>query len=387
MNQPILYDMTQFMDSQVRSGVQRVLWQIACHWPVAGQLVPVRIDADGQLFVLPARVFDLMATYLGARPGNPDRAGDQLWRLAHLGKRLRPGDLPHYGAILNPELFFQPSRIRFYEELLRTWDPMRIFFIVYDFLPWLYPEWFNHTGFRHTLDYLRLLRQVRQVAFISSQTRDDYLHRFIRADRTVGPVLSLGADGLGMAAPSFDSSRRGFTLVGTIEPRKNYVSVLDAFERLWAEGVEVELTFIGRLAWAEQEGSARLEKAKQQPRFRWLTSASDDELVRIVRQSRATIYPSQGEGFGLPPLESLALGVPVIVTANLPSVGMIDPFGQVRLDVPDAESIHRAVLSLLDDRVASRLTDEIERLRLPTWKGLAEQLARWVHGNRGSAAA
>jgi glycosyltransferase involved in cell wall biosynthesis len=379
MRGPILYDLSEFLGSLLRSGVQRVVFQVARHWPIPGQLVPIRVDDDGRLLVLPARVFDLMAVYFGARPGKPESAREELWRLAHLGRTLRQSEMERYQGLLNVEVFFHNLRVEFYERLLRTWGREKIFFFVHDLLLWLHPEWFSQTDFPGTLGYLRLLRQAGQLAFNSQQTRDDYLHRFLRQERAVGPAVPLGADGLGLARPAFAPESRRFAVLGTIEPRKNHFAVLDAFEQLWAEGVEAELIFVGRLGWVGPEGKDRLERASQQPRFRWVSSASDEEIVSLVRQCRATVYPSLGEGFGLPPLESLALGVPVIVSAALPGIQMIEPSGQVRLAAPEPESIRQAVLALLDDTTARRLHDEIEQLRLPTWEGMARHLAGWVN--------
>jgi glycosyltransferase involved in cell wall biosynthesis len=380
MSVPVLYDLSEFLSSLLRSGVQRVVFQVARHWPVPGQLVPVRIDDDGRVLALPGKVLDLMAVYFGTSPGRPEAARDELWRLSHLGRALRPADVGRCQGLLNAEVFFHGLRVGFYERFLRTWGSGKVFLLVHDLLPWLHPEWFSQKDFHHTFDYLRLLRSVRRVAFTAEQTRDDYLRRFLREPRPVGPVIPLGADGLGTAAPAFDPAGRRFAVLSTIEPRKNHLAVLDAFERLWADGVEAELLFVGRLGWVGAEARERLARARRQPRFRWLESASDEEIVRLVRGCRATIYPSRGEGFGLPPVEGLSLGVPAVVTASLPAVRMIEPWGQVRLEEPGAEPIRRAVLALLDDKVARRLHDEIGRLRLPTWAGMARQMAAWVNG-------
>src|SRR5262249_10185498 len=133
------------------------------------------------------------------------------------------------------------------------------------------------------------------------------------------------------------------------------------------EGVDADLTFVGRMVWLPDADRQKLEELRRHPRFEWLTDRTDEQVRDLIRDSRATVCPSLGEGYGIPPLESLALGVPVIATASIPSLGMISPHGQVRLAEPDSGSIRRAVRELLDDDFARRKYREIAALRLPSW--------------------
>ena len=92
------------------------------------------------------------------------------------------------------------------------------------------------------------------------------------------------------------------------------------------------------------------------------------------------------EGYGIPPLESLALGVPVVVTDGLPSIAMLEPHGQIRLPQPTSAAIVQAVRDLLDDDFARRKYEEIRRLRLPTWAEMVGRLSAWIEsGLSGSA--
>jgi glycosyltransferase involved in cell wall biosynthesis len=171
--------------------------------------------------------------------------------------------------------------------------------------------------------------------------------------------------------PDFVPSRKRFTVVSSLEPRKNHRAVLDAFEALWADGADVRLTFVGRLVWLPDEDRRKLEEMRAgQPNFEWLPDLTDEAVRAVIRDSRATICASLSEGYGIPPLESLALG----------SLGMIGPQGQVRLKGADPESIRRAVLDLLDDDFAQRKCQEIAALRLPLWSDLGRETARWVEG-------
>src|SRR5262249_57828256 len=110
------------------------------------------------------------------------------------------------------------------------------------------------------------------------------------------------SDGLGVAAPEFTPHSRRFTVVGSLEPRKNHRAVLDAFEALWDEGTEVELTFVGRWVFLEEDVRRRIDRLQaEEPRFQWLREQDDAAVRRLIRGSRATLFASQAEGFGLPP--------------------------------------------------------------------------------------
>ena len=91
--------------------------------------------------------------------------------------------------------------------------------------------------------------------------------------------------------------------VGTLEPRKNLARVIDAARR-----TGLELRIVGARGWGDVsvDGDG----------VRWLGEVSDDELARLYRGSRCVVYPSLYEGFGIPVLEALACGTPVVTTAG-----------------------------------------------------------------------
>lgn len=111
---------------------------------------------------------------------------------------------------------------------------------------------------------------------------------------------------------------RPYLTVGTIEPRKNHRTVLDAFDRLWQAGRDVRLFLVGRRGW---ECEALASRILQHPRLgrelHWFPDLTDTELDACYRQARAVIFASWGEGYGLPVVEGLHYGLPVIAS-NLP---------------------------------------------------------------------
>jgi glycosyltransferase involved in cell wall biosynthesis len=390
MNDGIIYDIAEFMNCPLRTGIQRVTYELLCRWP-AGRvpLVPALSTPQGRMYRLPPETLGLITEFFGRSPGDPARARQCLTDIAAAAATLPELAPERCLALFNPELFFNHWRPRYYSELLgRMGD--QIFFMLYDFFPWLYPWWFDR-GLMHQIplmEYFRLVRQVEHAAFISEATRQDYLRRILRRERPAGPVLALGGDGLGVAEPDFNPQRRRFTVVGSLEPRRNVGPVLQAFAALWADGVDVRLTLLGRLI-ALPDSDRRLfdEFVARQPQFEWKSCPTDSELREIIRDSRATLCVSRAEGFGIPPLESLSLGVPVIGYAGVPSLAAIEPHGQIRLTLPDADSIRQAVLRFLDDDFARQQYRDLTRLEIPTWAGLARKASDWIENTGAGSVA
>jgi alpha-1,2-rhamnosyltransferase len=106
-----------------------------------------------------------------------------------------------------------------------------------------------------------------------------------------------------------------YLMVGTLEPRKNHLTVLDAFDHLWERGSDVRLVVVGRLGWKFDAVEQRL---LTHPRFGrdlyWFPDLSDTELGHCYRHAKATIFASWVEGYGLPIVEGLQHGLPVIAS-------------------------------------------------------------------------
>ena len=111
----------------------------------------------------------------------------------------------------------------------------------------------------------------------------------------------------------FAGSEHVFIVVGSIEPRKNHGFILDAFERLWAQGSDARLVIIGRYGWKNEDVVARIEGHAQLGRRMFLVrDMADSELDYAYRQASALVIASESEGFGLPVVEAFQRGLPVI---------------------------------------------------------------------------
>ncbi|MHB9091611.1 MAG: glycosyltransferase family 4 protein, partial [Chloroflexota bacterium] len=142
--------------------------------------------------------------------------------------------------------------------------------------------------------------------------------------------------------------------VGTLEPRKNIVRLLEAFAAVRRTGLSTCLVHVGPRGWLYEEVYARVNQLELGNSVRFLGRVPIDDLVGLYNAAAVFAYPSLYEGFGLPPLEAMACGCPVVTsnTSSLPEVvgdaGLtVDPLSVPQL--VDAISTVLVDRSLADD--------------------------------------
>ena len=165
------------------------------------------------------------------------------------------------------------------------------------------------------------------------------------------------ADTVAAVRARYGLPKRYLLFVGTIEPRKNLGRVLTAFERLHAEGLTDALVIVGKRGWLYEDFFARLEESPAKQAVIFPGFVPDADLPAVYSGAQALAFPSEFEGFGLPVLEAMACGTPVICsnTSSLPEVAgdaalLVDP-----LDVDALTEALRRVLS--DPALATELRD------------------------------
>lgn len=113
----------------------------------------------------------------------------------------------------------------------------------------------------------------------------------------------------------FEGNSPVFLMVSTIEPRKNHAYLLDAFERLWEQGHQVRLVFVGRVGWEVKSLMDRIASHPQLNRLLFVfNDLNDAELSYCYTHASALVFPSFAEGFGLPIIEALEHELPVIAS-------------------------------------------------------------------------
>ena len=173
-------------------------------------------------------------------------------------------------------------------------------------------------------------------------------------------------------------------VVGSKEPRKNHVAVLFAAERLWREGLDFELLFVGTYGWDTRLFRRWLKRLRKAGRpVSAPARVGDDGLWRAYAEARFTVFPSLHEGYGLPVAESLSYGTPVITTVYGSTGEIAAGGGCVTVDPRDDEQIVDAMrLLLTDDVVLERLRGEARSREVKSWEQYAAEVWSVVAGGR-----
>jgi glycosyltransferase involved in cell wall biosynthesis len=164
--------------------------------------------------------------------------------------------------------------------------------------------------------------------------------------------------------------------VGSTEPRKNHLRLLAAAELSWRAGHRFSLVLVGGNSWNTTEFDDLLERllAAGRPVVK-LSRIGDDDLAALYALARFTVFPSLNEGFGLPIVESIAAGTPVITSEYGSMRALAEGYGGVLVDPRSIDGIARAMSALLeDDAELARLTEQTSSMPRGSWAAYADQV-------------
>lgn len=144
--------------------------------------------------------------------------------------------------------------------------------------------------------------------------------------------------------------------VGTIEPRKNLLTLIRAFENVLKKtNLRPQLVIAGQEGWLTDELFDYVKERDFGNRLRWTGYVSDEDLCALYSSCRAFIYPSIYEGFGLPPLEAMACGAPVI-SSRIPSITEVLGTAARLVSPTDVNALSESIIELWEN------SDERKRL-------------------------
>lgn len=257
---------------------------------------------------------------------------------------------------------------------LRQRPDVQSVFLVHDLLPLDWPEYFK-PGYKdifrrrwatireHSRALITTSHSVRE-RIISELSRDGAPLRPIHVEPLPAPLGDVARDA-GLAAVPY------FVVVGTIEPRKNHLLLLNIWRRLAEEHANPpKLVIVGGRGWENEQILDLLDRSSLlRPHICEVSNLGDLALANLMKNARGVLAPSFAEGYGLPLVEALTLNVPVIAS----DIAVFREVGQncaVYRHPLDGVGWREAILALADPAtpLAVSARAQAEQFRSPTWE-------------------
>jgi glycosyltransferase involved in cell wall biosynthesis len=321
----LLVDISELIRSDARTGIQRVtrgVLRALLQRPPSG-LRPVAVYADA---TRPGyrRADQFLKAFASGQGPLFDSEGRPMFLEDDLPAEFGPGDV-FLG--LDLQMRVVPAQAKWLQRMRRF--GVKVAFVVYDLLPVRMPHCFPAGSEQSFRSWLETVARCDAAICISRAVADE-LAQWARehVPERLGSLqidwFHIGAD-IGASIPSRGmpadasgvieaiSKHPSFLLVGTLEPRKGHAQTLDAFERLWAQGTDARLVIVGKRGWLVDGFCDRLRAHPEAgKRLFWLEAISDEYLEKIYAAATCLIFPSEGEGFGLPLIEAAQHGLPIL---------------------------------------------------------------------------
>jgi glycosyltransferase involved in cell wall biosynthesis len=180
---------------------------------------------------------------------------------------------------------------------------------------------------------------------------------------------------LNLVKAKYGLNKKFILHVGSLNPRKNISRLIEAYNKLPLElSKEYQLVLVGGKGWRSNEIFAKIEKLGLNDKVLFTGFVEDDDLHLLMNAASLLVFPSLYEGFGIPPLEAMACGIPVVAsnTSSIPEVVgdaalLFDPYNVEEMSV----AIYKA---LTDEQLRNDLVKRgFERVKYFSWKKTAQE--------------
>ncbi len=265
--------------------------------------------------------------------------------------------------------------------------PARVVISVHDLAYERYPQFFTRESLlQHRLAIPLAVRQAAAVLTVSEFSKRDIVRRYrvppekvVVAPNAAEPMFRPLRDEAKLAAvrARYGTGARFILCVGALQPRKNLKTLIAVYVRLRRAGaISHKLVLVGREGWLYDDIFAAARASGYADELVFTGYVPDDDLVALYNAADLFVYPSLFEGFGIPPLEAMSCGTPV-VTSNASSLPEVVGDAALLVNPLDVEALARAIVDALTDpdlhaRLAAR---GLERAKLFSWETTARTIA------------
>ena len=222
-------------------------------------------------------------------------------------------EIPRALNKINPQIVIEPAHFGPFRlnSHIKRWT------CIHDLTPILYPHFHGKTSvMMHRIFLPAIIRKADLILINSEHTKQSIETIY----QPKAPLISLPHPILQQkvsAIPGKDT-RKYFLCIGTIEPRKNYATILRAFEIFARSNSEIDLIIIGGEGWKNNDVFSELDRMSTKERVHITGFIEEKEKLEMLKSALALISASYAEGLGLPLLEAVAFQVPVLCS-DIPS--------------------------------------------------------------------
>ena len=368
-------DIEQFTRDPYGSGIQRVLQYLAIQWPTDGPTGSfVLPHPDGHLLLTPEQAAAVLSVPFAA--GTSD-AGE-IRALVDAAIAQAQGTVVEPGTLLSmvdrwllPEVSYLPSVL---DRLELMAECMPVAMIGYDALPMIEPANYRFPpgATAQVSQYFRMLARADAVVCISEYSRTSIWDRLRRERSAVTTVAHPGGDHI-TPRPEEQRSKQPaetgtctFIKVGTLEARKKPLETIEAFRLLREQGLDAQLVLLGRPSSSDPDINHQVQVAVDADiGVSWIHDARDEEVLEHLR--RADVFIAIGtEGYGIPVLEAICQGVPVVFDGIQPAAELMTGAGATRLDASRPSTLAQSLHHAAEHR--RELAQQIDLTAIPTWR-------------------
>lgn len=237
--------------------------------------------------------------------------------------------------------------------------PKKSIITVHDLAIYKNPAWFPSQIFSTKLLVPQSLRKADRIIAVSASTKKDLKEIFNVADKKIKVVYEGAVINKILVNNKNIDSLSKFKLwpnymifIGTLEPRKNIVTLLRAYKKLLDSGQQFkkyQLVLAGYKGYKNDEVFSEIRALKLDKQVKYIGYVTQNQKVELLKKAVCFIFPSSYEGFGLPILEAMALGTPVI-SSNVSSMPEVAGQAALLVDPEKEQAITAALKKLLSDK-------------------------------------
>lgn len=259
--------------------------------------------------------------------------------------------------------------------------PFKKIITVHDLSPFLFPNTFSSSNVLfHKLFFSKTLRSVDKIITVSENTKCDLVTHFNVPEDKIKVIFNgvdpkfkpLDKNDVNQSINKYNINFPYILYVGTLEPRKNLPTLLKAYSQLKKKNINHKLVIAGRKGWKYHDIFETIDKLNIKNEVIFTGYVLENDLPALYNAASLFVYPSIYEGFGLPPLESMACGTPVI-TSNTSSLPEVVGNAGITVNPKDIDMLATAMYEVLtNDSLMKEMTKKgLERAKLFSWKSCA----------------